>query len=372
MTLRSAQILTAVAYVLVAASPVYTQEFRGKILGLVSDPSGAVVTAAEVSVVNQATKVNSPSRTNSEGEFLVILEPGTYDVSVQAAGFKKQLVSNIVVRTGDQLSMKFPLEVGSAAETITVLGQVPQLETASASISQVVDRRFLDALYISNRNPLNLVSLAPGVYTGTYGPDAVDTQQNQFSVNGGAGRTGGNEVVIDGASVTLPRQRGSMATSPSGDTVEELRVQTTMFDAAYGHSSGGVVSYATRGGTNQLHGSFEGFYRNQAFNANSWSNNKYGLPRQDVNRKFFSGALGGPVYIPKVYDGRNRTFFFFSAEEVRNMSPQSYNARTMTDKERAGDFSQHTQLARQRAPDLRSVLYRGIWDYCCPHVISRR
>jgi hypothetical protein len=315
------------------------QEYRGRMLGRVGDPSGAVVPQARITITNTSTNVATDSQTNAEGNFLVILDPGSYNVTVEAAGFKKKVIAGIVVRAGDQLSLEFPLEVGSSTDSVTVSGESPQLETATASISQVVDRRFLDQLYISNRNPLNLVSLTAGVYTGTYGPSAVDTQQNQFSVNGGGARTGGNEVVVDGASIVLPRQRGSMAGSPSGDTVEELRVQTTMFDAAYGHTSGGVISYATRGGTNQVHGSFEGFYRNKVFNANAWSSNKNGLPRQDVNRKFFSGTVGGPVYLPRVYDGRNRTFFFVSVQKEKNMSPQSYLGRTMTEQEKAGDFS---------------------------------
>jgi hypothetical protein len=168
---------------------------------------------------------------------------------------------------------------------------------------------------------------------------SADAQQNQFTINGSGVRQGGNEIVIDGVSVTMPRQAGAVSASPSGDTVEELRVQTTMFDAAYGHTTGGVVTYATRGGTNQVHGSFEGFYRNKVFNANSWQNNKNGLPRADVNRKFFSGTLGGPVYIPNVYDGRNRTFFFFSGQQEQNMAGITYERRTLTELERAGDFS---------------------------------
>lgn len=330
-------------FVLLGASLCTGQEYRGRILGHVSDSSGSVVPAAEVAVTNRSTNVTTSSRTNGEGNFLVILEPGTYDATVQAAGFKKKVISGITVRAGDQLPLEFPLEIGSATETVTVTGEVPQLETASASISQVIDRRFLDMLFVSNRNPLNLVSLTAGVRgissSSQLGAQAADAQQNQFTINGSGVRAGGNEIVIDGATVTVPRQAGAVAASPSGDTVEELRVQTTMFDAAYGHTTGGVVSYATRGGTNQLHGSFEGFYRHKALNANSWINNKNRLPRQNVNRKFFSGTVGGPVYLPGVYDGRNRTFFFVSGQEERNLIDVTYERRTMTPLERSGDFA---------------------------------
>ncbi|HWC00602.1 MAG TPA: TonB-dependent receptor [Bryobacteraceae bacterium] len=345
MDCSRAQITRALSLMLLAlVVPLAAQEYRGRLLGHVSDPSGAAVPEANVALTNTATNVSSVSRTNSEGNFVVILEPGTYNAIVEANGFRKKTVLGLVVRAGDQMSLDFPLEVGAATESVTVSGQTPQLETATASVSQVIDRRFIDMLFVSNRNPLNLVSLTPGV-VGAAGSSlmanqAADAQQNQFTINGSGVRQGGNEVVIDGVSVTLPRQAGAVSASPSGDTVEELRVQTTMFDAAYGHTTGGVVTYATRGGTNEIHGSFEGFYRNKAFNANTWLNNKNGLPRGDVNRKFFSGTIGGPVYLPKIYDGRNRTFFFFSAQEERNNVGITYERRTMTELERAGDFSQ--------------------------------
>lgn len=337
------QVLGAFLAVVLAAGLAMSQETRGRIVGRVADPSGAVVPQASVRVVNSATNVANESRTNSEGNFFVILEPGNYTVSVEAQGFKKKTVSQIVVRSGDQLALDFPLEVGSSAESVTVTAEAPQLETATASVSQVVDRRFIDALYSPSRNPIGLISLTPGV-RGTAGSSvidrqAADAQQNQFAINGSGVRQGGNEIVIDGASVTVPRQAGAVSSSPSGDTVEELRVQTTMFDAAFGHTTGGVVTYATRGGTNDLHGSFEGFYRDKAFNANSWMNNKNRIERPDVNRKFFSGTLGGPVVIPGLYDGRNKTFFFFSAQQESNKVPITYERRTMTPQERAGDFS---------------------------------
>ena len=147
----------------------------------------------------------------------------------------------------------------------------------------VIGRRFVDLLYIPDRNPLSMVGMTPGVRGG--GGRFADSGQHTFSINGGGASEGSNEVIVDGASVVMPRQGGSIASSPSGDAVEELRVQTTMFDAAYGHTNGGVVSYATRSGTNQIHGSFEYFYRNKALNANSWMNN------WQLSRNFKVGKL---------------------------------------------------------------------------------
>ncbi len=315
------------------------QEYRGSILGRITDATGAVVPGVSITVVNEGTNVPSATRSNDEGNYLVpLLEPAVYTITLESAGFRKLARSGVTVRTGDRLTLDFQLELSVTSESVTVTGDVPLLETSSADIAQVIDRRFMDLLYVSNRNPLSLISLTPGVQGG--GGSFASSGQHSFSVNGGGAGSGNNEVTVDGASVVMPRQGGSIATSPSGDTVEELRVQTTMFDAAYGHSNGGVVTYATRSGTNAPHGSFEYFYRDKALNANSWLNNKRGLPRGDDSRKFWSGAVGGPVWLPKLYDGRNRTFFFTSVQHEFNSSPNTYSARVPTDLERQGDFSQ--------------------------------
>src|SRR5262249_3793472 len=139
-------------------------------------------------------------------------------------------------------------------------------------------RRFIDLLFVPERNPLNLATLTPGV-TLKANSTFADSTQNAFSIHGGGASTGNNEMVIDGSSVVMPRQGGSFANNPGGDAVEEVRIQTTMFDAAFGHSNGGVVIYATRRGSNQLHGSFEGFYRDKSLEANGWTNNRNRLPQ---------------------------------------------------------------------------------------------
>ncbi len=315
------------------------QDYRGSVLGRVTDATGAVVPGVSITVVNEGTNVAATTRSNGEGNYLApLLEPGAYTIAAEAAGFKKLVRSGIVVRTGDRLTLDLQLELGATSESVTVTGETTLLSTNSADIAQVIDRRYLDLLYVSNRNPLSLISLTPGVLGG--GGTFASSAQQGFSINGGGATSGNNDVLVDGASVVMPRQGGSIATSPSGDAVEELRVQTTMFDAAYGHSNGGVVTYATRSGTNQLHGSFEDFYRNKALNANTWLNNKRGLPRGNDSRQFYSGAVGGPVWIPKLYDGRNRTFFFTSLQHEFVSSVNTYSARVPTDAERQGDFSQ--------------------------------
>ncbi len=329
----------ALAMLLSLALTLAAQDYRASILGRVTDPSGAGVPAATVVLTREATGLAYRTMTNEEGHYLITLvEPGTYALEVEAAGFRKLRQEELTVQTGTKLTLDLRLEVGQVTESVTVRAEVPLLETASADMAQVIDRRFVDMLYIPNRNPLALASLTPGVRGG--GGRFSDSGQHYLNILGGAGQDGRNEIVVDGASVTMPRQGGAIAASPSGDAVEELRVQTTMFDASYGRSNGGVISYATRSGTNMLHGSFEYFYRNKALNANSWLNNRRGLPRPDDPRKFSSGALGGPVYIPGLYDGRNRTFFFTSVQYDSRWSNPTYGGRVPTAAEREGDFSQ--------------------------------
>ncbi|NWF85497.1 MAG: TonB-dependent receptor [Bryobacteraceae bacterium] len=316
----------------------WAQDYRASLLGRVADASGAGVPSATIVVTDEATRFSYRTESNAEGHYLIpLLDPGAYTVEVEAAGFKKIRQEGLSIQTGAKMTLNFQLELGQVTESVTVRGESPLLETASADIAQVIDRRFVDLLYIPNRNPLALVSLTAGVRGG--GGRFSDSGQHYLNILGGAGQDGRNEIVVDGASVTMPRQGGALAVSPSGDSVEELRVQTTMLDASYGRSNGGVISYATRSGTNDLHGSFEYFIRNKALNANSWLNNRKGLPRADDPRKFYSGALGGPVAIPKLYDGRNRTFFFASAQYDSRWSVPTYGGRVPSELERQGDFS---------------------------------
>ncbi|RPI20409.1 MAG: carboxypeptidase regulatory-like domain-containing protein, partial [Acidobacteria bacterium] len=254
------------------------QDHRGSIQGRITDASKGVIPGVSIKVVNDATNVQTETISNDEGAYLVaLLEPGTYTATVEYPAFKTQVMKGITVRTGDRLTIHIQLEIGESADSVTVSANTTILETNTAEISQVVDRKFLDFLYIPNRNPVELAKLTPGVYGG--GGSFSSSEQHQFTVNGGGDQTGGNAVTVDGGSITMPRQFGAMSVSLPGDAVEEVRVQTTMFDAAYGQSNGGALIYSSRGGTNDLHGSFEWFYRNEALNANTWMNNKNGLTR---------------------------------------------------------------------------------------------
>src|SRR5262249_9500643 len=253
---------------LLLPSLVFAQEFRGTILGRVTDPSGAVVAGASIQVVNVETNVTVRTSTNDQGNYQVpFLAPGHYTVSVEHPGFKRTERPAVHVSINSQVTLDFTLELGAAAETVTIRASAPLLSTASADLGQVVDHAYVGSISVSlSRNVVNLTRLAPGVTgdTGTYSSNA----QSNFSISGGGSTRGRNEFLVDGIPNTVPQGGGLIVFVPSVDSVDEVKVHTTMFDAAYGHSNGGAVNITTKGGTNQLHGALYDFKRWRALNAN--------------------------------------------------------------------------------------------------------
>ncbi len=329
-------VLVCLAVSLSFGGAVLAQEYRAVIQGQITDPSGAAIPAAKISITNAETGVTLETQSNEVGKYLLpAVDPGVYTLAVEADGFKRYVRKGLQPRIGQTLELNIVLELGQLAEQITVTGETPLLDTSNADVTQVVEQRYLDKLYIPGRNPINLLTLAPGVVRQS-GKDRSFSSSGQnwdLSINGGGSSGGSNEVVVDGVSVTMPRQRGALATTPSADTMAEYKVYTTMFDASLGRTNGGTVVIATKGGTNEFHGSFEAFFRDKVLDANSWSNNKAGKERPDTDRAFVLGTVGGPII-------KNKTFFFVSYERERINNPLSHQSRVPTELERNGDFSQ--------------------------------
>jgi hypothetical protein len=313
------------------------QEFRGSILGRITDPSGAPVAGAAVQVRNVATGAVTRTVSNETGNYQVpFLLPADYTVSVEHSGFKRIERKGIRVSTQEQVTLDFALELGATTESVTVEAAAPLLNTATAELGQTIDKSYATMLTISlSRNVVNVRQLAPGVTggTGTYTSNA----QGDFSVAGGGGTRGDNEVVVDGIPNTSIG--GIIGFVPSIDSVEEVRIHTTLFDAAYGHSNGGAVSITTKGGTNDLHGGVYYYKRWRALYANSWTNNSLGLPKPPVEYHQWGYTVGGPIFIPRLYNGRNRTFFTTSLERDHDPRQLTRQARVPTAAERQGDFS---------------------------------
>jgi len=338
MTIRWLCTLSMAFLIAVASSK--AQEFRGTILGRITDPSGAPAAAVAIEVLNVDTGVTTRSASNDSGNYQIpFLVPGNYSVRVEHAGFKRVERGGIRVATNAQVTLDFTLELGTTAETVTVTASAPLLNTASADLGQVVERNYLTSITVNlTRNVLNTVRLTPGVTGG--GATVTGNNAGSFSIAGGGSTTGRIEFLVDGIPNTTAHNNGGVVYIPSIDSVEEIKVHTTMFDAQHGHSNGGAINITTRGGTNQLHGTSYLYKRWSALDANSWTNNSRGLQKVPTNYYQFGYLVSGPVLLPKLYDGRNRTFFSTTFEKDRDLQELTRRARVPTAEERIGDFSQ--------------------------------
>ena len=320
------------------------QETRGAIQGRVMDSTGGGIPGAQVKAVNTATGVELAAVSNESGNYtLPYLLAGTYRIEAQATGFKRSVRDNIELRINDRVELNIELEVGQTTESIEVKGDAPLLDTASASLGQVVDQRRILDLPTFGGSVMSLVQLAPGVINTT---DMRLAKSGSFSINknsqiatDGAG-TYNNEFTLDGVSNTQA-ESGSTRVGfiPPSAAVAEFKVQTAPFDASAGHSVGAVVNVSTKSGTNQLHGQAEWALRNSFFDAPNIFQNRAGQkpPHYTDNRWGF--VAGGPVWLPKVYDGRNRTFWFYGYGANKFGVPQSFTSTVPTAAMRQGDLS---------------------------------
>jgi hypothetical protein len=336
-----------VALMLLLPGGSLAQETRGTIQGRISDPSGAVVAGAVITAMNPDTNTIIKATSNAKGDFVLpLLLPRIYTVTTEATGFKSTQRSDIELRIHETLQLDFTLEVGSAAERVEVTGEPPLLEAASATIGQVMDRRRITELPISYGSPLTLMYLVPGL-VNTYPtgmqdqePTNMNATTTRMNVNGAPNGT--TEFTTDGVPNTQTSNAdfgGGMANSPPTDMVQEMKVETA-YDASFGHTSGAIVNLILKTGTNQLHGSANFFVRDPNWAANTFFGNMNGQPRGDYSYKRWGGGLSGPIYIPKVYNGTNKTFFSYGFEgSHQNYIFQGSQLTVPDPRNIGGDFS---------------------------------
>jgi outer membrane receptor protein involved in Fe transport len=322
----------------VGASLLVAQIEQANLTGLVIDESGAVVPGAAVSLVNLATRVRQDTETNSAGGYrLPFLAAGQYDLSVTKTGFDAAKVTGIRLTVGLTATVNVTLRTGTVQQEVTVSATAVQLEQQSSTLGNTVSGKQMIELPLLGRNPYSLVLLAPGVLPrGNAGSGPI--------INGGRSNT--SEILLDGAE-TRNATTNDIAFVPPLETVAEFKVMTNAFSSEFGRSGGGVLTVATRSGTNELHGSAYEFIRNDKLNANSWASNRAGLPRNSFRRNEYGFSVGGPVVLPKLYDGRNRTFFFTNFEWIPQRAPDNILATVPTALERSGDFSRTVTTANQ-------------------------
>ncbi len=315
------------------------QESGGTILGRITDPSGAGVAQARITATNVLTNVTVPTTSNDDGNYQVpFLPAGDYNIAVECAGFKAIRQEGIHVSMNARVTLNLSLQVGAVHEAITIKGDATLLNLTNADLGQVVENAYVNQIQVgSNRNTLLLAFLAPGVGGSENSSQTGNTLHN-VSFDGGGGRIGGNEYLVDGFPSTTFNANQSFV--PSMDGMDELKVTTGLFDASLGRTNGGVVSVTTKGGTNQLHGTGY-FYRDPVGLASKgWTRDKYGTPLYPSGYHQYGLQVGGPVVLPRVYNGRNRTFFSVAWEQDYNPRFGTKAYRAPTALERQGDFSQ--------------------------------
>lgn len=322
------------------------QETRGFIRGTVTDPNKAAVPGATVRITDTERGTTVSLTTNQDGFYQAnYLIPGTYQIVVEAAGFKKSVRDRVVLDINQTLEANFPLELGGTQETVTVTNDLPQLNTENASLGQVIDSQRIQNLPLVHGDPYTLIGLSPGVtYTGSTRLDRPfePTHIVGYAVDGTRGNR--SDLTIDGAPSTATANAYEVIASyvPPADIVQEFKVQTATFDAQFGNTEGGVTSISIKSGTNDLHGSSYYFAEPGNWAANDFFGNSRGQARPDTKSDRFGGYLSGPIYIPKLYSGKNKSFFLFGYEGIRDSRPRFDAGSTVWVPTQAlanGDFS---------------------------------
>ncbi len=353
---------------LLLPGPGSAQDTRGNISGTVTDAQAAVVSGAAVTVTNTGAGTTTRLTTNASGYYEApLLLPGAYSVSVEMSGFKRTVRSGLTLALGDQLQIHLQLEVGGVTESVTVTSEAPLLDTSTVSTGRHISHREVMDLPVLGNNITMLTRFAPGVQVPGTTQFLVQGQVGGGSGYNMPGGVGGNEWSIDGASTNGTDRRTSFMPSP--DVIDEFKIETSNFDAGFGHSTGLNISMSTKSGANQFHGSATYQYFNQRWNAASFfvKQSRYQqiaaaraagnialadelagrpmLPPGHTNN--YHGTISGPVRIPKLFDGRNRLFFFLGYSGLKNLQsarPSEINYTVPTVAMRNGNFAPLLQI----------------------------
>src|SRR5215468_694181 len=336
--------LFAMAVLAILSSVALAQD-TASLTGTVRDKSGAIIPKASVTVSNPATNITRDLKTNSEGEYLAAgLPPSSYDLTVSAPGFQKYEAKGVVLRVAEKSRVDVTLEVGAVSAEVVVQGEgLTNVQTESNEEGAVITGKEITQLNLNGRNFTQLVTLVPGVSNQT-GQDegTVGVYGNvSFSVNGG--RTEYNNWELDGGDNMDNGSNSTLNVYPSLDAISEFKVLTSNYGAQYGRNGSGTIEVETKGGTKQFHGDAYEFVRNDYFNALNYndmtSHGGNGQPTP-YKKNDFGYTIGGPVFIPGVYNkNKDKTFFFWSQEWRRERAPQSFNTVVPYSAERNGDFS---------------------------------
>ncbi|MDZ4802397.1 MAG: carboxypeptidase regulatory-like domain-containing protein [Bryobacteraceae bacterium] len=329
---------------LAAAFPAAAQEFRATLTGRITDPAGAAVGQAQVVLSNPDTAEHYRSPSDPSGNFtFALIKPGNYEVAVEHPGFRKYIRRGLTLSVNQSAELNVSLQLGDVTQTVTVTAETPLLETASADRGGVIDETVIKEMPLNGRNPFMLSMLVPGVnYNGSlaYMRPFDNGAIADWGISGGENRS--NEFLMDGVPNNAQAGGNNIAYVPPVDAVQEFKIQTNSYDAQYGKTAGGIVNVVLKSGTNRLHGTLYEFARRNSWDANSFQNNARGAIKDGHKLDQYGFQLDGPVIIPKLYNGRGKTFFLMNWEGFDEATPQPLVLSVPAMEMRTGDFSKLT------------------------------
>jgi len=341
MTAVSRAVMTLAVVLVLMTGAARAQEFRGTISGAVTDPTGAVVPGATVKIREVQTGTVNTTTSDADGQYVVpFLLPGEYEITITAKGFETVVRKSVTLQSQEHPIVSVSLPLGNTTDTVNVTTDVPLVDQSNASVGQVISTESVADLPLNGRTPTTLTELSVGVISNN-APQLVhpfdNNAGNSWSIGGTPKQV--SEVLLDGApDLTL---LGATAYSPTQDSVREVSIRPFDTDASFGHTIGGVINQVTKAGTNSLHGTAYEFYQTAGLDANLWFNKLKSPIAARPNAHFhqFGFTLGGPVIIPKLYNGKDKLFFFGAFERERDLTPLSQTLTVPTTAERGGDFS---------------------------------
>ncbi|MBI4876897.1 MAG: TonB-dependent receptor [Acidobacteria bacterium] len=332
------------AALLLSPVSVRSQQFRGSITGRVIDSQQAVVPGVKVAAIEGETQARYETVSGATGQYtLPFLQPSRYRLEAEVSGFKRYIRENVHVSANDQIGLDILLEVGQMAESVTVTAEAPMLITTTASTGQVVSATFIEAFPLNGRSPLSLAQIAFGVVPTSdplFQRPFDNGRISDFSMGGAPGAS--NELLLDGAPDTTSGKQ--VAYSPPVDTVGEVKVETFQVDAAYGNTGGGTVNVVSKSGANEFHGTAYDFNQVSKTAATDFFVNRAGQKKTNLVYNQWGFTAGGPVLIPRLFNGRNRVFWYVAYEGIKHVNPEPVTTTVPDAAEREGNFAQLLSL----------------------------
>jgi len=329
----SLRLLRPIASFVLLAFVGSAQQDTGIITGQVTDATGSMIPSAAILLVNTATNVRTTVTTNADGLFVATpMRIGVYSITVEVRGFKKSVRDNVTLRVQDRLRVDFQLEIGEVTESVEVTSEAPLLQSETTSLGQVIATKPISELPLNGRNFIQLIALTPGAYI----PQRNNSLYQDFLIGINGNRIQNNNFLLDGINNNTT-DNNQAPVLPSPDAIAEFKVQSNLLPAEFGRGLGGTINISLRSGTNNFHGVLFHFLRNNHMDANNFFNSGRAKPAFQQNQ--FGGALGGPVYLPKAYDGRDRTFWFANYQGTRIRKGLTRLFTVPSGAMRAGDFS---------------------------------